>query len=145
MGKAGKHPHTPKRKTRTWRASRAYAFSSFDVFDVNDRALGYIEADQFGIDVYRKNGKKAAVSLAWRLALSRLLAVVMVAAVMVGSVQAEPRRARRSHNYILERQEAYQVQGVPTSRLIIGKREIDIYPNGLMFEGNNVVGVRKGK
>jgi hypothetical protein len=50
---------------------------------------------------------------------------------------------RESHNYIIERQQAYQVQGVPTSRMIIGRREIDIYPNGLMFEGNNVVGVRK--
>jgi hypothetical protein len=34
------------------------------------------------------------------------------------------------------------VQGVPTQRLIIGRREIDIYRNGLMFERNNVVGVR---
>ena len=47
----------------------------------------------------------------------------------------EQREKREHHNYILERQQAYQVQGVPTSRLIIGKREIDIYPNGLMFEG----------
>jgi hypothetical protein len=54
----------------------------------------------------------------------------------------EQREKREHHNYILERQQAYQVQGVPTSRLIIGKREIDIYPNGLMFEGNNVVGVK---
>jgi hypothetical protein len=34
-----------------------------------------------------------------------------------------------------------QVQGVPTSRLIIGKREIDVYRNGLMFERDHVVGV----
>jgi hypothetical protein len=33
--------------------------------------------------------------------------------------------------------------GVPTIRRIIGKREIDIYPNGLMFEGDHVVGVSK--
>jgi hypothetical protein len=57
--------------------------------------------------------------------------------------QAEPRQSKeRNHNYILRRQEAGLVQGVPTSRLIIGKREIDIYPNGLMFEGDHVVGVR---
>jgi hypothetical protein len=55
----------------------------------------------------------------------------------------EQREKRESHNYIMERQQAYQVQGVPTSRLIIGKSEIDIYPNGLMFEGSQVVGVRK--
>jgi hypothetical protein len=69
--------------------------------------------------------------------------------VMAITAQADDRRQheqcenRKSHNYIIERQQAYQVQGVPTSRLIIGKREIDIYPNGLMFEGNHVVGVRK--
>ena len=32
--------------------------------------------------------------------------------------------------------------GVPTIRRIIGKREIDIYPNGLMFERDHVVGVK---
>ena len=47
-----------------------------------------------------------------------------------------------SHNYIIERQQAYQVQGVPTDRLIIGKRQLDIYRDGTVFEGNNVVGVR---
>ena len=52
---------------------------------------------------------------------------------------------RESHNYIIERQQAYRVQGVPTSRIIIGRREIDVYPNGLMFEGNHVVGVRQGR
>ena len=52
---------------------------------------------------------------------------------------------KEHHNYIIERQQAYQVQGVPTSRLIIGKREIDIYPNGMMFEGNNLVGVKQGR
>jgi hypothetical protein len=51
-------------------------------------------------------------------------------------------RRERSHNYIIERQEAYQVEGVPTSRLIIGKREIDIYRNGMMFERDHLVGVR---
>jgi hypothetical protein len=69
---------------------------------------------------------------------------LITAAILVASAitaQAEPRQ-REHRNYIIERQQAYQVQGVPTSRLIIGKREIDIYPNGLMFEKNNVVGVR---
>jgi hypothetical protein len=63
--------------------------------------------------------------------------------------QAEPRdkhenrERHESHNYIIERQQAGLVQGVPTSRLIIGKREIDIYPNGMRFEKNNLVGVGK--
>jgi hypothetical protein len=55
----------------------------------------------------------------------------------------DQRERRENHNYILERQESYQVQGVPTSRIIVGKREIDVYPNGLMFEGNNLVGVKR--
>lgn len=69
----------------------------------------------------------------------------LVLLLIVGSVQAEPCKSHKSHksrNYILRRQEAYQVQGVPTSRIIIGKRQIDVYPNGLMFEGDNVVGVK---
>jgi hypothetical protein len=35
------------------------------------------------------------------------------------------------------------VSGVPTIRRIIGKSEIDVYRNGLMFERDNVVGVTK--
>jgi hypothetical protein len=63
------------------------------------------------------------------------------------SAHADDRRAKRAwraehHNYIIERQQIGAVQGVPTSRIIIGKREIDVYSNGLMFEKNNVVGVR---
>ena len=62
-----------------------------------------------------------------------------------GMAQAEPRQrhSERNRNYILRRQEAGLVSGTPTIRRIIGKREIDIYRNGLMFEGDNVVGVAK--
>src|SRR5262245_53612074 len=76
----------------------------------------------------------------------RAVAVVALALWAGATAQAEDRRRREHrehHNYIIERQEAGAVQGVPTSRLIIGRREIDIYPNGLMFEGNNVVGSKK--
>ena len=56
--------------------------------------------------------------------------------------QAEPRQSKeRNHNYILRRQEAGLVSGVPTTRRIIGKREIDIYRNGVMFEKDHLVGV----
>lgn len=74
-----------------------------------------------------------------------IIAIALLIAFALGSVQAEPRHRNRSrsHNYIIERQEAYQVQRVPTSRLIIGEREIDIYPNGMMFEKNNLVGIRR--
>ena len=33
------------------------------------------------------------------------------------------------------------MSGVPTTRRIIGKREIDIYRNGVMFEKDHLVGV----
>jgi hypothetical protein len=73
-----------------------------------------------------------------------LCAVVMACASQGAHADDRHRQQRREqHNYIIERQQAYQVQGVPTQRLIIGRREIDIYRNGLMFERNNVVGVRK--
>jgi hypothetical protein len=74
----------------------------------------------------------------------------MLGAMTIGIAQGEPHREReqRNRNYIIERQQAYQVQGPPTGRLIIGKREIDIYrlPNNgghIMFEGNNVVGITR--
>ena len=72
----------------------------------------------------------------------RIIATAVLIAMTLGMAQAEPRQLKeRDHNYILRRQEAGLVSGVPTFRRIIGKREIDIYPNGLMFEKDNVVGV----
>jgi hypothetical protein len=76
--------------------------------------------------------------------MKTLITIGMLCAAI--TAQADDRRRaekRESHNYIIERQQAYQVQGVPTSRLIIGKRQIDIYPNGQMFEGDHMIGVRK--
>jgi hypothetical protein len=72
-----------------------------------------------------------------------IITIILACAITAHADDRRDKRERHeNHNYILERQEAYQVQGVPTSRIIVGKREIDVYPNGLMFEGNNVVGVR---
>jgi hypothetical protein len=72
----------------------------------------------------------------------RIIATAVLMLLMLELTQAEPRQSKeRNHNYILRRQEAGLVSGVPTIRRIIGKREIDIYPNGLMFEKDNVVGV----
>jgi hypothetical protein len=76
----------------------------------------------------------------------KTLTMTMLFVFAIGLAQAEPRH-RGQRNYILRRQQAYQVQGTPTSRLIIGKREIDIYrgPNGtrLMFERDNLIGVTR--
>jgi hypothetical protein len=80
-----------------------------------------------------------------------ILRTALLIVATVCTAQADDRKRdhkseqKEHHNYIIERQEAYQVQGVPTERMIIGKREIDIYPNGMMFEGNNLVGVRQGR
>jgi hypothetical protein len=89
-----------------------------------------------------KRESNSKIELAFLRLLLAVLRTALLIAATVWTAQAEPRKRERSHNYIIERQQAYQVQGVPTSRLIIGKREIDIYANGLMFEKNNVVGVR---
>jgi hypothetical protein len=71
-------------------------------------------------------------------------ALLIVATVATG--QAEPRQStERNRNYILRRQQVMAGLGTPTTRLIYGKRELDIYRNGLMFEKDNVVGVRPGK
>ncbi len=94
----------------------------------------------------RQNTKQESNSTI-ELAFMRLLVAVLKTALLivatVATAQAEPRQStERNRNYILRRQEAGLVSGVPTTRRIIGKREIDVYRNGLMFEGDHVVGVR---
>jgi hypothetical protein len=69
----------------------------------------------------------------------RIIAIAALIILTLELAQAEPRQHNR--NYILRRQEAGLVSRVPTTRRIIGKREIDIYRNGLMFEKDSVVGV----
>ena len=78
----------------------------------------------------------------------KLLTTALLILLTLGIVQAEHRERHESgrhesHNYIIERQQAGLVQGVPTLRLIIGKREIDIYSDGSMYEKNNFVGYNK--
>jgi hypothetical protein len=77
-----------------------------------------------------------------------LIAAAMIALIgaTVATAQAEPRQRQsteRNRNYILRRQQLIPGLGTPSHRLIIGKREIDVYRNGLMFERDNVVGVTK--
>ena len=76
--------------------------------------------------------------------MKTLIIGAMLLAIATGA-QCGDREQREHHNYIIERQQAGLVQGPPTSRLIIGKREIDIYRNGMMFEKNNLVGIRGGR
>ncbi len=83
------------------------------------------------------------------LAFMRLLVAVLKTALLivatVATAQAEPRQStERNRNYILRRQEAGLVSGVPTTRRIIGKREIDVYRDGrCLTKKDNVVGVTK--
>jgi hypothetical protein len=78
-----------------------------------------------------------------RIVCVLLLCAISAATAVAGDHAQRKAQRERSRNWIIERQEAYQVQGVPTSRLIIGKREIDIYRDGQMFERGNLVGVKK--
>jgi hypothetical protein len=75
----------------------------------------------------------------------RIIATAVLILLTFELAQAEPRKKekREHHNWIIERQQAGLVRGVPTSRLIIGKREIDIYPDGSMYEKGNFVGFNK--
>ena len=77
------------------------------------------------------------------VAVLKPTATTLLFIVLLATVQAGDRHSKHSKNYIMSRQEYGQVSGVPTSRRIIGKREIDIYRNGLMFEKDNVVGVKR--
>jgi hypothetical protein len=69
----------------------------------------------------------------------------LILVTLVELAQAEPRKTRRSEhkNYILRRQEAGLVSGVPVIRRYRGGRVIDIYRDGSMFEKDNYVGREK--
>jgi hypothetical protein len=74
----------------------------------------------------------------------KIIAIALLILVTLELAQAEPHQSReRNRNYILRRQQVMPGLGTTTTRLIYGKREIDIYRNGLMFEKDNVVGVSK--
>jgi hypothetical protein len=74
----------------------------------------------------------------------RIIAIaVLVLMTLVELTQAEPRKRHESKNYIIRRQQAGSVTGVPILRRIRGSREIDIYRDGSMFEKDNFVGFNK--
>ena len=76
----------------------------------------------------------------------RIIATAVLILLTLELTQAEPRKKREKrehHNYIIERQQAGQVSGVPILRRIRGSREIDIYRDGSMYEKNNFVGYDK--
>jgi len=84
--------------------------------------------------------------------MQKLITIAVLVMVAL-SAQADDHRDRERqnnhehHDYIIERQQSYQVQGPPTDRLIIGKRQIDGYRqrdgSRIWFEGNSVVGVTR--
>jgi hypothetical protein len=78
----------------------------------------------------------------------KIITIALLIVATLATAQADDRKRHEnkrheSHNYIIERQQAGQVSGVPILRRIIGKREIDIYRDGSMFEKNNFVGFDK--
>ena len=67
------------------------------------------------------------------LVFMRLLVAVLKTALLIvatmATAQAEPRQStERNRNYILRRQQVIPGLGTPTTRLIYGKREIDVLP-----------------
>jgi hypothetical protein len=77
------------------------------------------------------------------IAIAVLLATLATTKAEPRQRQSKERNRHESHNYIIERQQAGQVSGVPILRRIRGSREIDIYRDGSMFEKNNFVGFDK--
>ena len=74
----------------------------------------------------------------------KIIATAVLIVLTVALTQAEPRQSKeRNHNYIIERQQAGQVTGVPIIRRIRGKREIDVYRDVSMFEKDHFVGFSK--
>ena len=80
-----------------------------------------------------------------RLVTIAVLLVAIAATAHAGDRKRERHESKRheSHNYIIERQQAGSVSGVPILRRIRGSREIDIYRDGSMFEKNNFIGYDK--
>ncbi len=83
----------------------------------------------------------------WHTAIRGVIGLIVLAMV-IQMAQADDRREHgvrkvEHHDWIIERQTSGQVEGTPSVRRIVGKREIDVYSNGLMFEKGNVVGVTK--
>ena len=70
----------------------------------------------------------------------RIVAVIVLGLV-AGTADGgdrEPKPKRETHpNYILRRQEAYQIRGVPIRSIYTHGRRIDIYSDGSRFEGDN--------
>jgi hypothetical protein len=79
--------------------------------------------------------------------MNKTIITTLAALTLATATQAGDHRRREcrssSHNYIIERQQAGAVSGVPTTRRIIGRREIDVYRDGSMFEKNNYIGSTK--
>jgi hypothetical protein len=78
----------------------------------------------------------------------RLITIALLVIATLATAQADDRKRHEtkrheSHNWIIERQQAGQVSGVPILRRIRGSREIDIYRDGSMFEKNNFIGYDK--
>jgi hypothetical protein len=83
----------------------------------------------------REVGKFFAISFSFLLIVLAFFATV--------NGQEKAKQHRESHDYVARRQQAGQVEGTPAIRRYrSGGREIDIYRNGLMYEKDNVVGVK---
>lgn len=80
--------------------------------------------------------------------INTTIAVILLTLWTLVAARADDRdqdRDRDNHDYIIERQEDYMVQGPPTDRIINGSRQLDGYrqPDGstVWFDKSHVEGV----
>jgi len=84
-----------------------------------------------------------------KVMMAILIIIVILLGVRCALADDRDRRERdtRTHNWILERQSAYMVEGPPTDRILVGKREIDGYRQRdgtrVWYERDHVVGVTR--
>jgi hypothetical protein len=69
--------------------------------------------------------------------------IALATILALGSANADDHHKNRDNrDYVARRQQVNPDLGLPSDRMNYGRREIDIYRNGLMFEKDSVVGVK---
>lgn len=117
---------------------------SAEALDLSKRCAAHAQHTSRALTAFTRLVKKGALGKTLAATAAVVMACASITGAQAGDDKRHCRRARQ-HNYIVERQLNYQVPSgsMPTDRLIIGRRQIDVYSDGSMFEGDHMVGVRK--
>jgi hypothetical protein len=70
-----------------------------------------------------------------------VITIALLAAFAFSAQAGERKHSQR--NYILRRQQVIPGLGTPSVRRIYGKRELDVYRDGSIYEKDNLVGVQR--